>query len=295
MKLPLIGTIVLTLFIAETVQAQKYPIRLSSPDHIGKKSHVSVIGSFNQEAASTQNGSVLKSVSTNRLVIFEGREEVLSLDADGVALRESFTVEKFTNLENGVTGILLNPGSVILTDGSQEKAKQIVLKNGVMSEAARTAFSWILAPHSPDRHSDDEIFGTKEPKAIGDSWPINKLAAISDLRGTLIIPIERMTGAVSLVSKGSISGDECLNLLAEVKADGVAIKNAPEGFVPDRGKMDITLRTCIPISPAANSRKDGAVMNSQIRLKGMPGTLIETVILEMTSNQRVEVTALPIK
>jgi hypothetical protein len=294
MRLPLIGTIVLTLFIAETVHAQKYPVRLSSPDHVGQKNRISLMGSRSQESASSQNGRILKSVSTNMLVIFEGREEVLAVDTTGMAVRESFTVEKFTNLENGITTVLLKPGSVILTDGSREAPNQIVLKGGVMAESARAAFSLVMPPHRPGSGTDDDVYGTKEPKGVGDRWTINKAAAVADLKDAMIIPIERMTGVSSIVSKGNFGGDECLDLLTEVAADGVALKNGPAGFLPDQGTMEMTVRACVPINPAATSRKEGVVINAQYRLKGMPGTPAESIMLETSLKQRVELTALPI-
>jgi hypothetical protein len=295
MKMPLIGTIVLTLCIVESANAQKYPVRLSTPDHVGQKTRVSLIGSLNQEAESSQNGSILKSVSTNMLVIFDGREEVLGVDARGMAVRESFTVEKFTKLENGVNSILLNPGSVILTDGSRDEADRIVLKNGVMDAAARVAFLLIMPPHRPNTATDDEIYGTKELKAVGDRWTINKAAAVADLKDSLIIPIDSMSGVSSIESKGTFSGEECLNLVTELNADRVAPTLGPAGFVLDQGTMDMTVRTCVPINPVSLSRRVGVVGNSLFRLHGAPGTPFENVILETTVKQRVEATVLPVK
>ncbi|HET9130379.1 MAG TPA: hypothetical protein VFO86_05495, partial [Terriglobia bacterium] len=216
---PLIGTIVLTLLIAETAHGQKYPIRLSIPEHVGQKTQVSIMGSFNQEAASTKDGQVLKSVSMNNLVILEGRNEVLAVDSKGAAYRESFTVEKFTNMENGAITELLKPGSVILTDGSQEEANRIVLKDGVISDAARAALLKISAPHRPGSPRDDEIFGTKEQKGVGDRWTINKELAKNVFKEDLIIPIEKMTGVMSIESLGTYGGDECLNMISEINAD----------------------------------------------------------------------------
>src|SRR3954464_14355080 len=133
----LIGSIVLALFVAETVHAQKYPIRLSAPETVGQKSSISVTGSRQQQVEVTQNGRVLKSQSTELFVVFEGREEILSVDGKGMAVRESYTVEKFTKTESGSTTVLLKPGSVILTDGSRDEENQILLKGGVLDTASR--------------------------------------------------------------------------------------------------------------------------------------------------------------
>jgi hypothetical protein len=254
-----------------------------------------MMGSFSQDTESTQNGRILKTVSTNNLVIFEAKEEVLAVDPKGLPFRESFTIDKFTNLENGVTTNLLKPGSVILTDGSQQGANQFVIKDGVMDDAARTFLARMMPPHKPGSPSDDDIYGTKEQKGVGDRWTINKQLAIDDLKDAMIIPIEKMTGVTSIVSRGNFGGEDCLNMLGEVNADGVVLRMGPMGFVPAGGTMDMTFRACVPISPAGKSRKEGAVMSALFSMKGAPGTEAESIVVETKLNQRIEITELPIQ
>jgi hypothetical protein len=295
MRTPLIGSIVLALFIAETVHAQKYPIRLSPPDTVGQKNQISVTGSRQQQVEVTQSGRVLKSQSTNLFVIFEGREEILTLDGKGLAVRESCTVGKFTKNEDGVATVLLKPGSVILTDGSRDEENRIVLKGGVLDTASRTAFSLLMTPHRPNSLSDDDIYGVKEPKGVGDRWTINKTAFVNHAKEWMIIPIEEMTGVGSIISKGNFGGEDCLNTVTEVNADGVAVKIGPAGYVPESGSLQMTLRFCVPVNPAAKSRKWGGEMNSQVRVTGIPGSPAAGVVLETIMKQKVEMTSLPVR
>ena len=285
----------MTLFIAETSYAQKYPIRLSSPDHVGQKNWISLSGSRHQEVSVSQNGQLIKSQMTNMLVIFEGREEILTLDGKGLPVRESFTVEKFAKTEDGISTVLLKPGSMILTDGGQEETKQIVLKGGVLDEDSRDAFAMLMPPHTPDSLSDDDIYGTKEPRGVGDSWTINKAAAVADLKDVMIIPVERMTGTSSIVSRDNFGGDECLNMLTEVKADGVSLKNGPAGFGAGQGTLQMVFRGCIPIRSGVISRKESGEVSTQYRLKGMPGSPAAGVTMDMTLNQKVDMVVLPPK
>lgn len=295
MRTQLIGSIVLALLVAETVHAQKYPIRFSAPDTVGQKNWISLTGNRQQQAEVTQSGRVIKSQSTNLFVIFEGREEILTLDGKGLAVRESFTVEKFTKTENGVSTVLLKPGSVILTDGSRDKENQVVLQGGVLDTPSRAAFSLLITPHRPNSFSDDDIYGVKEPKGVGDRWTINKTAFVNDLMEYMIIPIEKMTGVGSIISKGNFGGEDCLNTVTEVNADGVSVKIGPAGYVPDSGSLQMTFRDCVPINPAAKSRKGGAEMSSQVRVTGIPGSPAAGLVLETIMKQKVEMTVLPAK
>jgi hypothetical protein len=226
-------------------------------------------------------------------VIFEGREEILAVDGKGMAFRESFTVEKFTKTEDGVTSMLLKPGSVIMTDGSQPDANQIVLQGGVMDEAALAAFSMLMPPHKPNSFTDDEVYGTREPKGVGDSWTINTAAAVESLQESLIIPIERMSGLSTISSKDIFGGDECLNMVTEVRADSVSLKLVPSGFVPDQGTLQMTIRACVPVNPSAGSRKEGGDILTVFRVKGIPGSPSAGITMEITLRQKVDLIALP--
>jgi hypothetical protein len=295
MRIPLIGSIVLALFIAETALAQKYPIRLSSPDDVGRKHWISLTGRRHQQLSATQNGRVLKPQSSDLFVIFEGREEILAVDSKGIAVRESFTVEKFTKTEDGVTSVLLKPGSVIITDGSQPDSSQVMLQGGEMDEASRAAFSMLMPPHIPNSLTDDEVFGTTEPRGIGDSWTINTAAAVEDLKESLVIPIERISGLSTISSKDIFGGDECLNMVSEVRADSVALKLVPSGFVPDLGTLQMTVRACVPIQSSAASRKETGELLTVFRVKGIPGSPSAGITMEILLNQKVDLISLPVR
>jgi len=295
MRAPLVASIILALFVAETALAQKYSIRLSSPESVGRKHWISLTGRRHQQLSATQNGRVVKPQSSDLFVIFEGREEILAVDSKGMAVRESFTVEKFTKTEDGVTSVLLKPGSVIITDGGQPDANQIVLQGGVMDEATLAAFSMLITPHEPNSFTDDEIYGTREPKGVGDSWIINTAAAVEDLKESLVIPVDRMSGLSTIASKDIFGGDECLNMVTEVRADSVALKLVPSGFVPDLGTLQVTFRTCVPINPSAASRKEGADLLTVFRVKGIPGSPSAGISMEITLSQKVELTSLPVR
>jgi hypothetical protein len=57
----------------------------------------------------------------------------------------------------------------------------------------------------------------------------------------------------------------------------------------------MTFRDCVPINPAAKSRKGGAEMSSQVRVTGIPGSPAAGLVLETIMKQKVEMTVLPAK
>src|SRR5258708_1340735 len=98
----------------------------------------------------------------------------------------------------------------------------------------------------------------------------------------MVIPFERMTGMSSIVSKDKVGDDECLNMVTEMKANGVSLTNFPSGFSPDSGKLQMVFRACVPTNVASLSRKGAAELSTQ----GSPGTSAGGLTLETILNQK---------
>jgi hypothetical protein len=120
-------------------------------------------------------------------------------------------------------------GAIILTDGSLEQPTS--LRDRRMDESVREVFKMIYPPHKPNDTRDQKLFGTKEPKVAGESWPVDLAFAAADLAWT-VIPAGHLTGKVSLVSKEQIGGADCLNLAGEIEADKLGVKEAPPEVHP---------------------------------------------------------------
>jgi hypothetical protein len=155
------------------------------------------------------------------------------------------------------------PGSVVLVDGSAEDP--VSLKGGKISDDVRKAFEVVYSPHKPGSATDDEVFGTKEPKAFGESWPINaKLAAEDAKKSGIEVSPEHLNGRTELVGKGRIGEADCLNVRTELAASGVALKDLPAGATVDEGAMQATIAGCVPI--AGTSVRKGLEMTLRARL-----------------------------
>jgi hypothetical protein len=273
------------LFAANVAHAQKYPIRLFTPDPVGQRYTISATGGKVQTATAIRNGSVIRTQTSTAQVTFEGRAEVLAVDAKGQPFKVSYTVARFTKTENGVTTVVLKPGTTILTDGSLEREKQIRLKDGPMDEATAEEFRLVISVHRANSPTDDDIFGSKEPRAIGERWSINNSIAAADFSKIASVSPDKVRGSASLIAKGIVDGNECLIVTAEVSADDMALPKAPPGFAPDRGSVQANFRGCFTTNPSAGAGKGGAELNAQFRFKGAPGSGNEGVVLEATVTQ----------
>jgi len=167
---------VVALLTSTVLLGQKYEVHLSPRNHAGDVFlYAGKATRFQQVSIA---GQTMKQEEVS--VELEARAEVLDVDASGEPVRVALTVSKFTMSENGATSEALKPGSVVLVDGGAEDP--VALKGGKISVEARKAFDVVYTPHKPGSATDDDVFGTKEPKAFGESWPINAKFASEDAK-----------------------------------------------------------------------------------------------------------------
>lgn len=234
---------VAALLTSTVLLGQKYELHLSPRNRAGDVFLYVASGTRSQQSSIA--GQIMKQEEIS--AEFEGRVEVLDVDASGEPVRVALTVSKFTRSENGSTSELLKPGSVVLVDGGAENP--ISLKGGTISDDARKAFEVVYSPHKPDSATDDDVFGTKEPKVFGESWPINaKLASEDAKKSGIEISPEHLKGRTELVGKDRVGEADCLSVRAELVASGVALKDLPAGATVDEGSMQATFAGCVPIA-----------------------------------------------
>jgi hypothetical protein len=234
---------VLTLLTSTVLLGQKYEIHLSPRNRAGDVFLYAGKGTSFQQLSIAGQTVKQEEVSAE----FEARAEVLDVDASGQPVRVALTVSNFAKSENGATLELLKPGSVVLVDGGAEDP--VSLKGGHISEEARKAFDVVYAPHKPGSATDDDVFGTKESKAFGESWPINAQLASEDAKKSGIeVSPEHLKGRIELVGKDRVDEIDCLSVRAELMASGVAMKHLPPGATMDDGTMQATFDGCVPIA-----------------------------------------------
>jgi hypothetical protein len=258
--------VLLAVVAVPALDAQNYAIRMSTPVHAGQTYAVSASGSRLDKTSIGDR--VLNSAEYH--VNFQGGATILEVDGKGRPVKVSFTVERLTKIEGGMTIDLLKPGNVVMADSSLPQP--IFLKDGTMEEPVRAAFQLVYSTHQSGDVTDDEIFGTEQAKEVGDSWPINAALASESLKdaGITVAP-EHLSGKVSLVGKDKIGMVDCLDLSGEFRAQNVALKQVPPGVTVDGASVQAVFRGCFPVEISQLSHTEGADMLMQMRLTSKEG------------------------
>jgi hypothetical protein len=208
-------------------------------------------------------------------VNFQGSAEFLEIDSTKIA----FTVERFTMTGEGTTVELLKPGSVIVAD---ERAQEPVsLKGGTMDEKELKAFLMVYTVHKQGAATDDDMFGTKERKTIGDSWSINVARVFDTFNASgLTVPPGHLSGTVTLVAKDEIGSIDCLRLRGEFAADGLSSTDLRTDLKLDQIKMQANFHACFPIEDSGLSFERGIEATMQAHITDKQGTAVDSIRIQ---------------
>jgi hypothetical protein len=255
--------------------AQTYSIRIGTSVSAGQRYAVTASGVKTSKASAGDR--VVKEEEYQ--VTFTGLAEVIEVDRSGRPFKIAFTVDSLKKTSDGQTVDLVNPGTVVLADGSQEDP--FSLKDGKMDKALQDAFGVVYSAHKPNDVSGDDIFGIKTPRGIGESWPINDVAAIKSLaENGVIIPEGRLSGIVSLIGKDKVGSTDCLSLRGEMKADGLSSKKFPPSVKVEEAKLHASFRGCLPLDGAGLSHSAGADLTFVVLLARSDGQKLEVALTQ---------------
>jgi hypothetical protein len=279
----------LLLLTDAVLEAQKYPIRLAAPNHVGDRYNFSASGSRVQRSSISKAGQVLQDATDEFRVNLSAVVEVLEVDSKGEPVRKAITIDKLTKSEKGAETVLLKSGTVVYTDGSQPKNKQVFVMSGTLDDMVREALDLVVTTHRPNSSTDDDIFGTADQKAIGESWSINTRLAAEDLANNgLPVSAENLSGKVSAIAKDTVAGVDCLSIAATVNAEGVRPPSLPPGVEVERGMLSGNFGGCYPFSDAVIPNRQSISMAIQLRAKGAAGTAMDGVTVDLTFQQKAE-------
>lgn len=228
----------------------RYPILLHRPLRVGDKFRVVVDAKQKIEGVavtSMPDHASSRDIGDNVELSLAGIITIREVDADGRAVSALMDVERFTAASKSEP--LLPPRAQI--DFVRGRGQFSAMVNGEprpdLLELLRLAFP-LQRPGSP---LGDQLFGSTEPKAVGDKWAFSKSnVAQNMLEDGYRVSDTDLTGDTRLVGTTSVSGVECLELAATMHADHAAMGEA--GSVQDAGTgtLDSTFKLVVPVDPA---------------------------------------------
>lgn len=215
---------------SSAIAAPTYSIRLARPTVVGTTYRMIASGSDEKRMDMTIDGQALAPRSSVVTVEITAVGEVLALTPSGREMKARLVIEKATGTAAGQSGELLLAGTEIIAENIGGKTNFLIGGVQVKPEVAKLLEIAGVSMESDEDVTDDDLFGTKEQKSVGDSWSINAAATAADLvkQGLPVNP-SNLSGTVTLAEVIKSGEQELLRVAAAIKVRGV-IPPAPTGF-----------------------------------------------------------------
>lgn len=253
MKIVGIG-VIFGLCLSSTVMAQDYEIRLHRPVKVGQKFRMSSVGHYLEKSTGTISDKIILQEQNEFSLEFESLVTVLETDKKGDPKRVSLTIEKCIKIEEGVRKSLVSKGTIII-GFSKDKEDVFEINGNPVDSEIQELLAEVITLSRPFS-TDDDVFGTKERKKVGDSWKVNAELAAKDLRklglGTRKEDIE---GTVILEKVVNVGQTECLQIGYKLNIKRMS-PSPPSGFVVKKGIGKVQFSWKLPIDTSMGYLED---------------------------------------
>jgi len=152
--------------------AQEYDIRLSRPAKVGEKYRFTAHGTHTEVMTVSVDGRVAQQKGNEFSVDLISLLTVIATNEGGIPISYSLAIEKFIITTGGNSKSLVASEKVLLVslDGNRYV---FTLNEAPVDVSIYQALSAVIPTHTAGL-TDDDVFGTREKKKVGDQWPINR-------------------------------------------------------------------------------------------------------------------------
>jgi hypothetical protein len=230
------------------VTPRTFAVRLQRAQKPGDRGIVSTVVQSRRTTVVTEGDQTVRREAEDREVDLEALMDVLRVDAAGMPVTLAYTVEHLiVQTRAGRTEVL--PGGWLVA--AEREGNEVTLRSAEpLPIEARKALDEILSPLS-SKSTDDDIFGTSEPREVGAIWPVNAALAAEELAGMhLDIPAEAVRGQSRLIGLVEVADQVCLDVAGELFIRDARLVDVP-GVRPEAAELRSTYRTRIPVDPTS--------------------------------------------
>lgn len=291
-----LGCLVIALLPVTCAAAEDYQIKFHRPPKVGDRHLVTATGVTETTMTPIIAGQKQAPKVTGFTADVEAVREVLTVDERGGATKLRLTINKcIIESKDGHEETI--PAGTVITGTLRSGETLFEIKDAKLSATASQVFALLFDLDEGEITSDD-VFGTKERKKPGDSWPINVDAGARDLihDGIEVSPAD-ISGSVSLLDVREYKGQNCLELMGRCRVGQfkLARDDLPAGFEVAEAALVIQLSGLFPEDVTLQVLNTSMALEMTARLEGTrgpEGQKAELLIL-VKKSARLELSPLP--
>jgi hypothetical protein len=279
---------VILVMVCSRVFAQDYEIRMERPEKAGVKYELTASGSESEYMTMSDPNQVIKEGKSSISGELKGLVTILETDE---MMRESkikLTVSRCAitidgkDYENNV----LTKGTEIIALLDKPKETFLIDNKPVPEEIGK--FLSLFFTTNSSVLTDDDVFGTKERKKVGDSWPVNSTLAAKDLTGfEMPVAPEDVKGSTKLEKLVDVDGIKCLYLRGKLQINNMT-PPLPPGFTIDLSNMTALFSGEFPVDTSIIPLSRMMTMTVTFSGKGKQGSDSAEVKIYVEQSQTAE-------
>lgn len=228
-------------------EAPDYVIQLVRKSTVGEHYRVVASGKDEQSLLMSIDGQDMPRKEEVVTVELIANCEVLALTPSGREMKTKFTVVKATRSGHGQLQEFLGAGTEVIAERVGDKTQFSVAGRPVDPAIGSALDTAGVDMSSDDSATDDDIFGTKMRKRVGDSWPINATAAAADLaKMEIMADPSKISGSTTLTEVVKQGTQDLLKISGSLAMQGVALP-CPPGFAVQSSEMSADYSGLFPV------------------------------------------------
>lgn len=250
--------------------ADLHEIQLSRPSAPGDTYRMHTVHTRSTQQVVTVSGQVVQRQDEEQVLDLTARVQVREVNARGAAMLRDYEVERLVVRDASGERELLPAGSVIrvtrVPRGEGEGSIELV--GGELSEADTELLDMIFST-SISPVGDDGVFGTDQPRRVGERWPIDAAVAARDLNKMpeLEVAEDQVSGHTTLEAIEEVNGVECQRIRAELRAEGFAMSGMPEGSTVEHADMTARMSGAFPTDPSLGRLQEEEALEMNMRMR----------------------------
>lgn len=245
-----------------------YRIVLERPIQVGATYRRTVRVTDSRHETLIEGKKTLRDVDHRVQITLIGAEKVLAVGDRGRWQKIELKVATFAAAGAKGDEPIVPPGTLLtIVRGVGDGEPTMTSSAGDLSKDARKALS-LAIPSSAKNVSDDEIFGSAEPRAPGASWDVARDVAARDIgaRGVQTRP-ELIEGNTRLMGTRDDRGVPCLEMAARMNVKISGFTGLPEGTTVERGLVTAEITGIVPVDVTKQAHRSTSRVGIEVVAK----------------------------
>ncbi|MCH2379392.1 MAG: hypothetical protein MK236_08225 [Pedosphaera sp.] len=275
----IIRTLILSSMLPLLLAGKEYTIQLHRPAKVGDQFRVEMTGS-ESNTMTRKVGDMEDTEEKKWSAKLKGIVTVLKVNTVGSVVQMKLKVDSFTITEGKFTEEALEKGAVIKGEEKDDKNQfelwdensklGVPLQDGIAVDALKLLFS---LDDAEDKETDDDVFGTKDKKKVGDSWKINAKALAKSAKNDKVeIDPENVTGKMTLAGTVKAGGHKCLEMKGQFTVKGLKPPaDFPRNLRVTKSEMTGRVHSKIPVDTSLPEVENSMVVAMIMEVRNRRG------------------------